>query len=142
MRNWISARRAGLFALILLALLAIFHLLVLVRIIPTGMVWGGEIEDKSAFIRMEILALVITLIFTIVIAIPSGYIRTRKLQKLAGIGVWVVFAYFLLNILGNLMSENATEKAIFTPVSILLAIFTFRLAIEKRISQKTNHTGS
>jgi hypothetical protein len=142
MRNWINARRAGLFALILLALLAIFHLLVLVRFIPTGMVWGGQIEDKSAFFRMESLALVITLIFTIIIAIKSGYIRTRKFQKLAGIVVWVIFAYFLLNILGNLMSENATEKAIFTPVSILLAIFTFRLAIEKRPSHKTNHPGS
>ena len=115
---------------------------VLIRIFPAGMVWGGQMDDQDAYIRMEGIALLLTLFFAFMISVKSGLIRIRKLRILASIGTWVIFAYFVLNILGNLMSENATEKAIFTPVSILLAFFTFRLGIEKQLSQKTNQTGT
>ena len=43
-----------------------------------------------------------------------------------------MFAYFLLNIAGNLASSSGAERAIFTPLSVVLAALVLRLAWEKK----------
>jgi hypothetical protein len=48
------------------------------------------------------------------------------------VGIWLVFAYLLLNTLGNLASGISFEKLVFAPITILLAFCAFRLAIEKQ----------
>jgi hypothetical protein len=47
------------------------------------------------------------------------------------IGVWLVFAFLLLNTLGNLASGVSFENLIAAPITIILALCALRLAIEK-----------
>jgi hypothetical protein len=54
-----------------------------------------------------------------------------KFKLLINVAVWFIFAYFCLNVLGNLASENLIEKAVLSPVALIIAFFTLRLAIEK-----------
>jgi hypothetical protein len=42
-----------------------------------------------------------------------------------------MFGTFALNTLGDLASENSFEKAFFTPITVLLAFFSLRLALIK-----------
>jgi hypothetical protein len=51
-----------------------------------------------------------------------GYIKAGKLSSLVNIGVWLVFAFLLLNILGNLIAA---------PITVILALCILKLAIEK-----------
>ena len=44
---------------------------------------------------------------------------------------WIIFAYSLLNIVGNFASGTLAEKLVFAPISIVVAFLVFRLAIEK-----------
>jgi hypothetical protein len=60
-----------------------------------------------------------------------GYFQQGKFVKVVKVGVWIVFFYFLLNTVGNLTSGITTEKLIFTPITILLTLLAFRVAIEK-----------
>lgn len=50
-------------------------------------------------------------------------------QKLR-IAFWLFFGLFSLNTLGNLFAETLTETLIFTPLTILLAVLSLRLALK------------
>lgn len=128
----ISLRAAGNVLLIGLVALAVFHLLIIMGALPTEMVWGGQFDERSGrLIALEVTALLITGMFGLVAGARSGYLRVAWLQRAARVGSWILFAYFALNVLGNLASSSGLEKAIFVPVSVILAVAALRLALEK-----------
>ena len=131
MKNLINARLAGNILLAALGLLLIFHILVLLRLLPAEIVWGGQIQGVQAnLIILESIALVVTLLFMLIIAAKIGYVNAGKLSGAVNIGVWFFFVFLLLNTLGNLASGVAFENLVFAPVTILLALCALRLAIE------------
>ena len=132
MKRLISAKTAGNVLLVALALLAIFHVLILLEIVPSNIVWGGQIGDSTSnLVVLEITALLVTVIFGLVIAAKLDYVRSGRLRKAANAGMWIVTAYFLLNTIGNLASGVSAENLIFAPFTVLLTLLSLRLAIEK-----------
>ena len=132
MKKLISVKLAGNLLLISLGLLAIFDILILLNVLPSNIVWGGQIKDPAAnLIVLELIALVVTFIFAIIIAAKMDYIKAGGFTKAVNIGVWVIFAYLILNTLGNLASGVSFENLIFAPITLALAFCAFRLAIEK-----------
>jgi hypothetical protein len=132
MKKLISEKLAGNLLLISLGLLAIFDILILLNIVPSNIVWGGQIKDPAVnLIVLELIALVVTFIFAIIIAAKMDYIKAGGFTKAVNIGVWVIFAYLILNTLGNLASGVSFENLIFAPITLALAFCAFRLAIEK-----------
>ena len=85
----------------------------------------------SNLITLEIISLLVTIVFIAIIAAKTGYVQAGRLSSAVNIGVWLIFAYLLLNTLGNLASGVSFEKLIFAPITILLALCAFRLALEK-----------
>jgi len=132
MKKLISAQIAGNILLISMALLIIFHILILLKVVPSDIIWGGQITDTSTSLAtLETISLLVTLVFTIIIAAKMGYIQAARFKKAIDIGVWVIFAYLILNTIGNLASGAAAENLFFAPVTLVLAFFALRLAIEK-----------
>jgi hypothetical protein len=132
MKNIISARLAGNILLTALGLVFVFHILVLLRVIPADIVWGGRIQGvpKNLFI-LEIIALLVTAFFMLIIAAKVGYIQAGKLSgAVVNIGVWLIFAFLILNTLGNLASGVSFENLIAAPITIILALCALRLAVE------------
>jgi len=116
----------------MLILLSIFHVLVLVGVIPSDFIWGGQIDGNiKNLYTLEIISLAVTIMFIFITIIKNRSLISEKNVKLINIFVWVIFAYMLLNTLGNLASGVSTEKLIFTPISLLIAFFSLRLALEK-----------
>jgi len=116
----------------MLVLLSIFHVLVLVGAIPSDFIWGGQIDDATGNLyALEIISLVTTLAFIIIVYLKIYPLKSGKFKKIINVAVWVIFAYMFLNTVGNLASGVTIEKLIFTPVSLLVAFFSLRLAIEK-----------
>lgn len=132
MKKLISEKSAGNLLLISLGLLAIFDTLILLDILPPNIVWGGQIKDPTKnLILLELIALVVTFIFAIIIAAKMDYIKASGFTKAVNIGVWVIFVYLILNTLGNLASGVSFENLVFAPITLVLAVCAFRLAIEK-----------
>ena len=116
----------------MLLLLSIFHVLVLVGVIPSDFIWGGQIDGAEGnLFTMEIISLAVTIFFIFITYVKIKSLTSGKYVKLINILVWVIFAYMILNTLGNLASGVTTEKLIFTPISLLIAFFSLRLALEK-----------
>jgi hypothetical protein len=132
MRKLISTKLAGNTLLFSLGLLFLFHVLVLIKVIPATIVWGGQIGGVPAnLVTLEIVALLVTAVFIFIVAAKTGHIQAGKLSGVVNIGVWLIFAYLVLNTLGNLASGISFEKLVFAPVTIILAFCALRLAMEK-----------
>jgi len=132
MKKLVSAKLAGNILLFSLGLLVIFHILVLLRVVPATIIWGGQIQGVPAnLVTLETVALFVTAIFILIVAAKTGYLQAGKVSGAVNIGVWLIFAYLLLNTLGNLASGISFEKLLFAPITIILALCALRLAIEK-----------
>jgi hypothetical protein len=132
MKMIIGAKWAANALLIGLGGLAGFHILLLMKVFPATVAWGGRVSQSSTdFIVLELIGLTVIALFAVIVASKIGYLKLMKQRQLVNIGVWVICGYFALNILGNLASMSGLERAIFTPVSFVLALLALRLGLEK-----------
>jgi len=132
MNKLISTKLAGNLLLGSLGLLAVFHILVLLSIIPADIVWGGAMQNSTtSLFPLEMISLFVTLLFAVVIAAKAGYIKAFRFQTAVNIGVWVVFGILLLSMVANFASGVAFENLIFAPITVVLAFCAYRLAIGK-----------
>lgn len=132
MTKIISAKLAGNTLLGSFGLLAVFHVLVLVGVVPATIVWGGQVgASPESLLVAELIALAITALFAVIVASRTGYLKADRFRTATKIGVWLIFAYLLLNTLGNLASAVSIENLIFAPLTVLLALCALRLALEK-----------
>lgn len=131
LKKVISQRLATLGLLTLFSLVIVFHILVLVQVIPYKIVWGGRLENDTQMIQFEGISIALNLIMLALVAIYSGYLKWEINRRWIQLGMWIMVALFLLNTVGNLFAINDWERWIFTPITFLLAVFSFRLAIDK-----------
>ena len=114
--------------LIILSLFVILHLLVLFRMLPAGLLWGGRAQSPTQVTVLEVIALFINLLMLGVVAVRAGFVRLPAGPIFLKIVFWVMFLFFLFNTVGNLISNNRLEQLVFAPLSLLLPLFCLRLA--------------
>lgn len=131
MTKMISVNLAGTILIAMMILLIAMHVLIMLRVIPYDIVWGGQIKDEASLVPYETGALIVLTIFLAVVAIKVGYLKADRLKKAAGIGTWIVFAYFVLNTVGNFASGVSLEKLIFGPVTIVMVLLSLRVAVAR-----------
>jgi hypothetical protein len=131
MRNLIGAKIAGDILLILFGLLVVFHIVLLLNLLPSNMVWGGRAGSSSQPRALLMVSLVFNVLFAIAVAVKAGYIPIGISSRVVNIFLWVIFAYLLLNTIGNLASSSTLEKLVFTPLTIVAAFLVLRLALER-----------
>jgi len=104
--------------LILLVLVLIYHLLILIELIPYQIAWGA-------------VSIGINVIIMTIILLKGEYIKTRISVRVINILLWILTVVFILNTVGNLISNNLLETIIFTPLTCISAILCYRMAVEK-----------
>lgn len=131
MKKLISAKLAGTILIISFGLLMVFHVLVLLNILPPDIVWGGQAADSgTSLLTLELIALSVTAIMALIVAAKIGYFSAGRFKTAISVAVWFVFAYLLLNTLGNLASGVSAENFVFTPITFIMALLALRLAIK------------
>lgn len=69
MKRVVSAKAAANALLCGLCALAVFHVLMILRVLPVSIVWGGSAAGPSVnLVRLEITALIVTLLFGLIVA--------------------------------------------------------------------------
>lgn len=131
MKRILSANVAGHTLLVALGLLALFHILVLLQVVPATIVWGGRAAAAPGqLVVLELVALAVTALFALTIAAKLRYFDAGALRRVVAVGAWVIVAYLLLNTLGNLTAPTFIERLLFMPLALLLTACAWRLAIE------------
>jgi hypothetical protein len=128
----ISARAAANVLLVALGALVVFHVLMLLGVLPPEIAWGGRgNRSPQTLVMLEAVGLIVTVVFAGVAAAKVGYISSRPAGRAIAVATWIMFGYFALNVVANLASTSSLERAIFTPVSIVLALSALRLAVSR-----------
>lgn len=131
MKKLISIKLASNLILIINTIALLMHVLILLKMIPYDFVWGGRLTSEGNMILFESLSIAVQLFLILLIAAKAGYIFKGKFKKIVNAGIWTMFGIMVLNTIGNLASNSNLETVVMTPVTSMLALLAFRLAIEK-----------
>jgi hypothetical protein len=131
MKKLIPWRLAVYGTLIIMSAFLVFHVLVMSGVIPFDIVWGGRLETREQMLEAETISVMINLFLVTAVAIRGGLLKLRINPQYLQIVMWLMVILFAINTVGNLFSNNNFEKAAFTPVTVVLAIFCWRLALEE-----------
>ena len=102
-------------------LATIFHLLILFRVIPFEITWGGRLKTVEEMYVFETISILINSFFIFILLQKGEYIRYFLGKKTVTLILWVFFAIFVLNTIGNVFAETYFEK-FFTILTLLNAI--------------------
>lgn len=109
----------------------LFHLLVLIGVVPDTIIWGGRITDRQKLIVMETVSLIMIVLVGVLSFVHGRMITAGNGSMVLRIVMWVFAALFLANTVGNLFAKTAFERFAFTPVTAVLTFLTLRLALLK-----------
>lgn len=115
--------------IIILSVFLALHVLILLKIIPYNVVWGGRLKSDKEMYRFEIVSIVLNLFFLFIILVQASMLAIDFPKKTMTIILWSMTALFVLNTSGNVISKNKIEQKLFTPITIILTIFSLILAL-------------
>ena len=106
----------------LLSVVMIFHLSILLKIVPYEITWGGRLKNDSEMYVFETISMLINLFLFTILLIKGKYLRELVSLKVVNIVLWFFLVLFGLNTIGNMLSETTFEKffAILTLMSSIL----------------------
>ena len=132
MKKIATAKFAGSVLLITFVLLLDLHFLILMRVVPAAIVWGGRVAaDQSNLYQLEIIAIAATLIFLGLVIAKLRKLKLGISNRWINVGIWAMFGYLILNTLGNFASGITAETLVFGPLTIVMSLSALRLALEK-----------
>ncbi|MBI3235820.1 MAG: hypothetical protein HYZ42_17585 [Bacteroidetes bacterium] len=125
----ISFHNATRILLLMLALITVYHLIILGGLIPFEQVWGGHLKTIQQMFVFEGFSIVINLLVILIVLIKAAYLRLRVSSALIQFLLWCLVILFALNTLGNLVAKTNLEK-LFALLSFVMAVLCFRLVKE------------
>lgn len=96
------------------------HILIVSKLIPYEVVWGGRLNSDTEMIRFELISIFINLILIFTLLIKGKFIKLDVNQCFINVLLWIFFALFILNSIGNLLAKTVFEK--------ILALITFYIS--------------
>ncbi len=112
----------------------IFHMFIVTGIIPYSIVWGGRLTSTAEMLQFEAVSIGINLLVIALFAAEAGYLRKRLPHTIKNIVLWGLFGLFIANTVANVFAVSWIEKIIFTPLTLLFAVWTYQV-IQSRKSE-------
>lgn len=109
--------------IVILSAFLVFHFLILLKIVPYSLVWGGRLKSDGEMYRFEMVSILINLFCLFIVLAHLGTLTFDIPKKLTILFLWIITLFFTLNIFGNIKSKNKFEQKIFTPIAFILVIF-------------------
>jgi membrane protease YdiL (CAAX protease family) len=110
----------------LLSVVIVFHVCIIVKIIPYTIAWGGRLQNDSEMYVFEFVSIGVNLILGFVLLMKSHYLKFYFKEKIVNFILWFFLALFALNTIGNLFAKTTFEK-FFSILTLLSAILIWRV---------------
>ena len=105
----------------LIAAVVLFHLAILIKLIPYEVTWGGRLKNDSEMYVFESTSILANLLLGFALLVKGEYLLMPIPPRLVNVILWIFLALFGLNTVGNLFAETLFEKSL----SLLTVLFTF-----------------
>ena len=79
-------------------------------------------------ILLETIATAVNLLMLIIVLMKAGVIKSKLSPLVIRVALWIMFFVFALNTVGNMFAKTEVERWVFTPLTFILALTSFRLA--------------
>jgi hypothetical protein len=114
---------------VILGLLAVFQL-ALIGGAPWGrLAWGGAETVLSPRRRVASAVSIVLYAAIAVVELDRAGVIDLLPDPVAVVGAWVIFGYFCLGIVMNLLSRSRLERLVMTPVVVVLAVLGLLIAL-------------
>ena len=114
---------------VILAALSVFQL-ALAFGAPLGhFAWGGQHRVLPSRLRIGSLVSIVIYAVIAVLALDRAGVIDVVSDPVSTVGMWVVFAYFVLGIPLNAISRSKLERYTMTPVVAVLAVLSLLVAL-------------
>ena len=123
-----SKKKVALLVTAILALLAVFQMLLIFGAPFGRFAWGGQNEVLPTSFRIG--SAVSILIYAIIgfVSLSRSQVWHFRNSRAVSIAAWVIAGYFCIGILMNLASRSTSERLVMTPVVTVLAIASLYVA--------------
>jgi hypothetical protein len=114
---------------VILAVLAVFQLALALGAPIGRFAWGGQHRVLPATLRIG--SLVSILIYAVIALLALDRVDLIDVvpDPVSTVGMWIVFAYFVLGIPLNAVSRSKAERYTMTPVVAMLAVLSLLVAL-------------
>lgn len=109
----------------ILIVLLIFHLLILLQIIPYNQVWAGRLSSVEEMRRFEAFSIALNIFMLSILIIKHRQLTNGNSNKIINSLIWLFSAFFLLNTLGNLFAKNTLELILGTTLTLISSLLCF-----------------
>lgn len=131
MKIHISPEKALKFMIGLLVVVVLFHFSILFQIIPYTIVWAGKLNTANEMYAFEATSIAVNLFLILILALKGHYIKHSIPEKWLNGILWFFVVVFALNTIGNLFAKTVFEKVVFTPLTLISAIFIWIILKKK-----------
>jgi len=120
---------AAIALVVILSLLAVFQLALALGAPLGHFAWGGQHRVLPGRLRIGSLVSIVIYAITAVLALDRVGLIDVVPDVVSTVGMWVVFAYFVIGIPLNAISRSKPERYVMTPVVTVLAVLSLLVAL-------------
>ena len=120
---------AAIALVVILSLLAVFQLALALGAPLGRFAWGGQHRVLPARLRIGSLVSIVIYAIIAVLALDRVALIDVVPDVVSTVGMWVVFAYFVIGIPLNAISRSKPERYVMTPVVAILAVLSLLVAL-------------
>ena len=120
---------AAIALVVILSLLAVFQLALALGAPLGHFAWGGQHRVLPGRLRIGSLVSIVIYAIIAVLALDRVGLIDVVPDVVSTVGMWVVFAYFVMGVPLNAISRSKPERYVMTPVVTVLAVLSLLVAL-------------
>jgi len=97
----------------------LFHVCIVLKIIPYHIAWGGQLTTDNEMYVFESISILINIFLSWILLMKIDLVEFKFSTKTIKIILWIFFGLFVLNTVGNIFAKSNFEKFF----AILTALF-------------------
>jgi hypothetical protein len=132
--NFISKYSIKLFLGLLLAVI-LFHICIILKIIPYDIAWGGRLKNDAEMYVFETTSILINIFLFIILLMKGNIIEYKFSDKVVNMILWTFFAIFILNTIGNIFAKTTFEQ-LFSILTGLSAVLIWNIVKKKNTTNR------
>lgn len=108
----------------LLFTVILFHICIMLRIIPYNIAWGGRLTNDNEMYVFETISILINVFLSWILLMKGDFVKFKFSENAVKIILGTFFGLFILNTIGNIFAKTNFEKffAILTGLSAILIL--------------------
>lgn len=94
----------------LLVVIILLHLSIITKIVPYDITWGGRLQNDREMYVFETISILINVFLCWILLMKGDLVTYKFPAKVIDVILWIFFAIFILNTIGNIFAKTFFEK--------------------------------